>query len=55
MKSKEHPDVQAAVLAVHLGMIEEAEQILIGLYHRELHKRAQTDVLLKPKWSEGRL
>ena len=32
MKSKEHPDVQAAVLAVHVGMIEEAEQILIGQF-----------------------
>ena len=30
MKSRESPDVQAAILAVHLGMIEEAEQILIG-------------------------
>ena len=30
VKSKESPDVQAAILAVHLGMVEEAEHILIG-------------------------
>jgi hypothetical protein len=30
MKSRESPDVQAAILAVHLGLIDEAENILAG-------------------------
>ena len=30
IKSKEEPDVQAAILAVHLNMLDEAEQLLIG-------------------------
>ena len=30
IKSKEDPDVQAAILAVHLNMLEEAERLLIG-------------------------
>jgi hypothetical protein len=32
MKSRESPDVQAAILAVHLGLIDEAEKILAGIY-----------------------
>ena len=30
VRSKEEPDVQAAILAVHLNMLEEAERLLIG-------------------------
>ncbi len=30
MKSRESPDVQAAILAVHLGLVDEAENILAG-------------------------
>jgi hypothetical protein len=30
MKSRESPDVQDAILAVHLGLIDEAENILAG-------------------------
>jgi hypothetical protein len=32
MKSRESPDVQAAILAVHLGLVDEAEKILAGIY-----------------------
>ena len=37
VRSKESPEVQAAILAVHLGMIEEAEHILVGKYILAVH------------------
>ena len=43
IKSKEEPDVQAAILAVHLNMLEEAEQLLIGCGRYDILNRLYQD------------
>ncbi|XP_023331155.1 intraflagellar transport protein 140 homolog [Eurytemora carolleeae] len=43
VKSKESPEVQAAILAVHLGMIEEAEHILVGCQRYDILNKLYQD------------
>ena len=43
IKSKEEPNVQAAILAVHLNMLEEAEKLLIGCGRYDMLNRLYQD------------
>ena len=43
IQSKEEPDVQAAILAVHLNMLDEAEQLLAGCGRYDLLNKLYQD------------
>ena len=44
IKSKEETDVQAAILVVHLNMLEEAEQLLLGCGRFDLLDKLYKDI-----------
>ena len=50
IRSKEEPDVQAAILAVHLNMLEEAEQLLSGCGRYDLLNKLYQD---SGQWSKA--